>query len=229
MGGLDAIAEDLRRLAPDVVALQEVERGVRRSREIDQARSLGEALGMHHAFGASFPVERGEHGVALLSRFPISEVEVVHLPQGNGRWPRVALKARIDAPQAPFRMVCVHLTRPWGWPTSQTRARLAQIRAVRECLERDSLAAVVAGDFNSFPISPEGLAMSRWLRNAWKPWRDGWTTTFPLDTVGWPGGGIHIDHVFHDPSWQSQGNWVARPGGSDHRAVAADLLVARRP
>ena len=112
-----------------MVALQEVERGVRRSREIDQARSLGEALGMHHAFGASFPVERGEHGVALLSRFPISEVEVVRLPQGNGRWPRVALKARIDAPQTPFRMVCVHLTRPWGWPTSQTRARLAQIRA----------------------------------------------------------------------------------------------------
>ena len=81
MGGLDVIAEDLRRLAPDVVALQEVERGVRQSREIDQARSLGEALGMHHAFGASFPVERGEHGVALLSRFPMSEVEVVRLPR----------------------------------------------------------------------------------------------------------------------------------------------------
>jgi endonuclease/exonuclease/phosphatase family metal-dependent hydrolase len=229
LGGLDAIAEDVRKLSPDVVALQEVERGVRRSREIDQARALAEALGMEHAFGGSFRVERGEHGVAILSRFPMADVEIVRLPQGNGRWPRVALKARIDAPGAPFRMVCVHLTRPWGWPTSHTRARLAQIRAMRESLAGDSLAAVVAGDFNSFPISLEGLAMSRWLRNAWKPWRDGWATTFPLETVGWPGGGIHIDHVFHDASWESRGNWIARRGASDHRAVVADLAAAARP
>jgi endonuclease/exonuclease/phosphatase family metal-dependent hydrolase len=228
LGGLDAVAEDLRRLSPDVVALQEVERGVRRSREIDQARSLGEALGMEHAFGGSFSVEQGEHGIALLSRYPMSEVEAVRLPQGTGRWPRIALKARIDAPGATFRMVCVHLARPWGWPMSNTRARLAQIRTLQEVIEDDPLPAVVAGDFNSFPISLEGWSMSRTLENAWKPWRDGWATTFPLDVLGWPGGSIKIDHVFHDPTWQSRGNWVGRPGASDHRAVVTDLVVDPR-
>jgi len=225
LGGLDAVADDLRRLAPDVVALQEVERGVRRSREVDQARGLGEALGMQHAFAGSFQVEQGEHGIALLSRFPLSEVEVVRLPQGTGRWPRVALKARVDAPQGAFRIVCVHLARPWGWPLSNIGARLAQIRRIRESLAGDELPAVVAGDFNSFPISLEGIAMSRVLRNAWNPWRDGWATSFSLEAVGWPGGGIKIDHVFHDPAWESRGNWVARPGASDHRAVIADLVV----
>jgi endonuclease/exonuclease/phosphatase family metal-dependent hydrolase len=224
LGGLDAVVADLERLSPDIVALQEVERGVRRTRQIDQAKSLGEALGMEFAFGGSFTVEQGEHGIALLSRFPMSEVEKVRLPQATGRWPRIALKARIEAPGGAFRMVCVHLARPWGWPLSNTGARLAQIKAIHESLDGDELPIVVAGDFNSFPISPEGFAMSRRLRNAWNPWRDGWATTFPLRALGWPEGSIKIDHVFHDTRWKSRGNWSARPGASDHRAVAADLV-----
>ena len=224
LGGVDEVAEDLRRLAPDVVALQEVERGVRRSQSIDQARSLGEKLDMHHVFAASFSVESGEHGIAILSRFPLDEVVTQRLPQGSGRWPRVALKARIDAPGRPFRFVCVHLARPFGWPISNTGARIAQIRALLDELREDELPVIVAGDFNSLPLSIEATIVSRDLRNAWRAWRDGWVTSFPLSTVGWPIGSIKIDHIFHDSRWKSRGNWAAPSGASDHRAVIADLV-----
>jgi endonuclease/exonuclease/phosphatase family metal-dependent hydrolase len=69
---------DLRRIeavirseAPDIVALQEVDRGMARSRFDDQARLLGEALGMYAVHCITLEKERGGFGNALLSRFPL--------------------------------------------------------------------------------------------------------------------------------------------------------------
>ncbi len=224
LGGLDGIAEDLQVWDADVIALQEVERGIARSRSADQPGDLGETLGRAPAFAGSFHVGGGEHGIAILSRFPISEERSIPLPQGSGKWPRVALTARIDAPTGAFRLVCVHLARPWGWPLSNTAARLAQLDALLTDLEAEELPVVLAGDFNSLPISLEALSVTRRFTTSWRPWRDGWATSFPLEAIGLPGGSVKIDHVYHDRSWKSAGHWVAPPGASDHRPVVVDLI-----
>jgi endonuclease/exonuclease/phosphatase family metal-dependent hydrolase len=223
LGGIQEITQDLRALSADVIALQEVERGVYGSRSIDQAPTIATALGMSFAFSPSFSLEGREHGIAVLSRFPIVASETVELPRGSGRWPRVALKTRIETPFGPMRMVCIHLTRPWRVPFSHTRERLAQLGVTFEHLEGDSLAVVMAGDFNSTPISPERWLVSRHLRDSWVPWRDGWATTFSLQSIGFPWGSVKIDAIYHDAHWKSRGIWVAPLGGSDHRAVVADL------
>jgi len=225
-GGLDALAADLEALSPDLVALQEVERGIPRSRSLDQVGRLGEALGLETAFAGSFPVEEGEHGIAMLSRWPLSDLEVLPLPQGRGKWPRVALLARVETPRGSMRFVCVHLARPWGWPLSNTGTRLEQIRALRERLAREELPVIVAGDFNSVPWSPEGWLATRDLSNSWDPWRDGWGTTFPLRAIGLAGS-VKIDHVLHGQEWTARGTWVGPPGASDHRPVVADLAWSR--
>ncbi len=225
LGGLDDVASDLASLTPDLVALQEVERNIPRSRSRDQAGFLGRELGFEWAFAGSFPVEEGEHGIAILSRFPILESEVLRLPQGRGRWPRVALKVRVQTPDGPVRFVCVHLARPRGWPLSNTRARLVQIDALLASLEGDALPVVLAGDFNSLPVSAEAWKLSRQLTPAWNPWRDGWATSFPLEAIGWRAGSVKIDHVFHDDQWDNHGTWVAPKGASDHRAVISDLSL----
>ena len=226
LGGVDEVAEDLRPLGADVIALQEVERGVRRSKRVDQAESLAVALDMRAEYAASFAFQSGEHGIAILSRFPLSDVRTIRLPQGTGKWPRVAIAARIDAPR-PFRFVCVHLARPWGWPGSNLRARLGQIRFLLSELEDETLPLVIAGDFNSLPFSLEAMAMLRRFDTTWDPWRDGWATSFSLSTIGFPTGSIRIDHVYVDESWTTRGSWVAPPGASDHRAVIADLVPRR--
>jgi endonuclease/exonuclease/phosphatase family metal-dependent hydrolase len=225
LGSLEALTEDLRLLEADVVALQEVERGVRRSREIDQARVLADALGFEHVFAGSFTLQTGEHGIAILSRFPLRDPRVIRLPQGDGRWPRSALTARIEADAGPFLMVCLHLTRPWSWPLSHTRARIAQIRTLLATLADEELPVVIAGDFNCLPISWEVMLITRHLANAWRPWRDGWAASFPLRAIGFPFGAVKIDHVFHDDSWESRGFWVAPRGASDHHPVVADLRL----
>src|SRR5690606_41483172 len=65
---LERTAAVLRRLDPDVVALQEVDQGVARSGGEDQAARLGELLGMHHAFGAFMDYQGGHYGMAILSQ-----------------------------------------------------------------------------------------------------------------------------------------------------------------
>ncbi len=227
LGGLDRLADDLRTLGPDLVALQEVEQGIARSRSQDQAGHLGRALEFHSAFAGSFPVDGGEHGIAVLSRYPILEEETLRLPRGGGKWPRVALKVRVDAPGGPVTFVCVHLARPWGWPLSNVRARLGQIDALRAWLADVEDPLIVAGDFNSLPVSPEAWSMSRGLETAWRPWRDGWAASFPLESIGWPAGAIQIDHVFHDDHWTTRGLWAGTLSASDHRPILADLI--RKP
>jgi endonuclease/exonuclease/phosphatase family metal-dependent hydrolase len=224
LDGIDHVAEDLKALAGDVIALQEVERGVRRSKKVDQAQTLAEALGMHAEYAPSFAFQSGEHGVAILSRFRVSDVQTIRLPQGSGKWPRVALTARIEAPR-PFRFVCVHLARPWGWPGSNLRARLDQIRFLVDQLKDEPLPIVIAGDFNSLPFSVEAATMLRHYATTWDPWRDGWATSFSLSSIGWPVGSIKIDHVYIDEHWKTRGTWVAPQGASDHRAVLADLVA----
>lgn len=223
LGGLPGIIEDLRRLSADVIAIQEAEKGIYGSREIDQARTLADSLRMEYAYAPSFSLEGREHGIAILSRFPLSEIERVALPQGSGRWPRVALTTRVAFPEAATRVVCVHLTRPVRVPFSHTRDRLAQLKAVFDAIENDSLPCIVAGDFNSTPLSPERWLISRHLADSWTPWRDGWATTFPLSSIGLPLGSVKIDAIYHERTWRSIGTWVAPPGASDHRPVVTDL------
>jgi len=223
LGGIRGITEDLRSLSADVIAIQEVERGRFGSRKIDHAATLANALGMKYVYAPSFSLDGREHGIAVLSRFPMSDPETLELPQGTGRWPRVALKTRIETPQGPVRFICVHLTRPWKMPFSHTRERMAQLRTIFASLEGDSLPPIMAGDFNSTPFSPERWIISSHLQDSWAPWRDGWAFTFPLSSIGMPAGSVKIDAVYHDRSWRCNGTWVAPLGSSDHCPVVADV------
>jgi endonuclease/exonuclease/phosphatase family metal-dependent hydrolase len=102
--GLEAVARVLEAAAPQVIALQEVDRDTRRARHEDQTAWLADRLGMpYHCFGAATPwLGGGEYGVSLISAFPLLEQKVTHLwvPQGQdvphgAREPRVVLSAKL--------------------------------------------------------------------------------------------------------------------------------------
>jgi hypothetical protein len=58
---LERAAATLRPLDADFIALEEVDRNARRSGSVDQARLLGDLLGMRPAFGAFMDYQGGEH------------------------------------------------------------------------------------------------------------------------------------------------------------------------
>lgn len=66
---------------PDLVALQGVDRGTKRTKNADQARFLAAQLKMNYVFVKTQNEDGGETGNAILSRFPIGPHKVLQLPK----------------------------------------------------------------------------------------------------------------------------------------------------
>ena len=206
-------AATLRALEPDLVALQEVDNGVARSGGIDQAKELGAALGMHHAFGSFMDYQGGRYGMAILSRLPIRTQRVIQLPPGDE--PRIALLVEVETEDgALVSLISVHL----NWVHDDV-LRFAQAETL--CRELDALATLylVVGDFNDEPGSRTLALFEARARQAAKP--DGARFTYPS-----PAPEKEIDFVYAAPKTQldvGEVRVVDERMGSDHRPVLAAL------
>lgn len=82
---LERIAGVIRGAKPDIVALQEVDRMVPRSGEVDQLAKLAELTELSGRFGKSIPLAGGAYGNAILTRLPVVAHEVMALPGAEAR------------------------------------------------------------------------------------------------------------------------------------------------
>src|SRR5450759_2196656 len=69
---LTRIAELIQREGADIVALQEVDKGVERTGRRDWPAELAALTGMTCVFNNNFHYQGGEYGNAMLTRFPVS-------------------------------------------------------------------------------------------------------------------------------------------------------------
>jgi endonuclease/exonuclease/phosphatase family metal-dependent hydrolase len=216
---------DLRRAAavivaqrPDVVLLQEIDRGTGRTGGVDQARTLAELTGLpYHAFGRFMDYRGGAYGMAVLSATPILDSANHRLPDGEE--PRSALAARIrpapDGPEMVFVGIHLYRTGP---------ERLAQAERLVEVLARESAPVLLVGDFNSEPGDPVlELLAGHWEMPAKAP--DA-RLTFPADEPV-----KEIDFVLYRPAERFrllEYRAVDERVASDHRPVLAVLEVLAR-
>ncbi|HSK18569.1 MAG TPA: endonuclease/exonuclease/phosphatase family protein [Longimicrobiales bacterium] len=213
------IAAVIRRMSPDVVALQEVDNGVARSGGEDQAARLGEILGMYHAFGSFMDYQGGRYGMAILSRCPIRSAEPVRLVDGNE--PRIALAVTIAQPDSSvLTVVNVH----FDW-VGDDGFRFQQAREVAEYLDGIDGPWILAGDFNDQPGSRTLELFQARAREAAKPRgkRFTFSSTEPVR---------EIDFVFAAPAavWSvGTVEVVDEPMASDHRPVIAELSTVASP
>ncbi len=204
----------------DVVALQEVDLAAKRSGYTNQVNGLARRLQMHPAFGSFMPYQGGHYGMAMLSRFPIVRTTSLRLPEGNE--PRVALVCEIVEPTGQhFLAVNVH----FDWVKDDT-FRLAQAQVVADYLDAATLPFLLMGDFNDVPESNTLGLFRQVATEAAKPAER--SKTFPANDPT-----KEIDFVFYSSNgrWEAAGARVLdEPAASDHRPVAADLVLrpARR-
>ena len=142
---LKRIASVLRKLNPDLVALQEIDHSCTRSGKADQAAALGNLLGMHHRFGKFMDFQGGQYGLAVLSRFPIQKSVRHQLTPGAE--PRCALEViiRPTTPGPLLSFVSIHS----DW--TRESFRVAQANDLIMGLMERRHAIVLAGDFNAEP------------------------------------------------------------------------------
>jgi endonuclease/exonuclease/phosphatase family metal-dependent hydrolase len=210
---LDRIARVIRESRADVVTLQEVDLNTRRTLGVDQARALGERLGMQHRFGQFMPYQGGFYGMAILSHLPILSHTNHALPPGPE--PRTTLTARIQLPDGgPQLLVAsIHFYR--------TEAeRLAQARATVAALAGEPGPVVLAGDFNSRPGDPVMVMLAETFTEVPK--------AAPSHTFPSPAPDHEIDYFLVRPAARFVGSTARvldERVASDHRPILLELRL----
>src|SRR6476646_3876876 len=72
---LQRIADVINHEHPDLVGLQEVDRGVKRTEGLDEIAELARMTRMEFAFAHNLDYQGGQYGVAILSRFAIEKID----------------------------------------------------------------------------------------------------------------------------------------------------------
>ncbi|MHA7650101.1 endonuclease/exonuclease/phosphatase family protein [Mycobacterium sp. ML4] len=225
----------VRRLDPDVLALQEVDFDQPRSGRADLTAAAAEAMGaVQHRFvaaisgtpGATWMAATGReqpgtaaYGIALLSRFPATSWQVVRLPRIPMRFPMYlpGPKKVMIVDEEPRAAVIARLQTPLGLMTvANTHPSFVPAWNVRQLrrLVRDLRGLpgprLLVGDLNLTPGPVHRWTGMRPLASA---------TTFPADAPS-----RQLDHIVTDDTQLRAGATVAELMPiSDHRPLVADL------
>jgi endonuclease/exonuclease/phosphatase family metal-dependent hydrolase len=139
---LDEIADELKAMQADVIALQEVDVGVRRSGFVDQPAALAAALGYHYVFAASIKWDQGDYGLAVFSRWPITGFHRYRLDATWAAEPRIVLEATVCVAGRPLHLYNHHAD-------GRALSRDAGFAALKEIVKGDvGNGVLVLGDFN---------------------------------------------------------------------------------
>ncbi len=161
----ERIARVIARHAPDIVALQELDVGRRRSNGVDQANLIARHLEMEQIFSAALHVEEGRYGNAILTRLPMRLIKADTLPSPatrRPREPRGALWVAIEAGDIEIQVLNTH----FGLSPNERKAQ-ADALAGPDWLADPACRnpAVLCGDLNALPNAPACRRVGQWLQN----------------------------------------------------------------
>ncbi|MBN1514021.1 MAG: endonuclease/exonuclease/phosphatase family protein [Phycisphaerae bacterium] len=173
---LERIAEIIRRSEADLVALQEVDRGVKRTDRVDQPARLAELTGLHVVFERNIEHQGGDYGNAVLSRLPVDRHQNYHLPQSRPGEQRGLLEVHVTLDGKPLVFYATHFD---YHPSDEER--MASVAVLKEKTAPQSGTPVfVAGDLNDTPDSRVLAAATAFLVDTCED-DSGAVLTYPAD------------------------------------------------
>ncbi|MBN1488735.1 MAG: endonuclease/exonuclease/phosphatase family protein [Phycisphaerae bacterium] len=209
---IERIAGVIRQTEPDLVALQEVDRGVERSGRADQPAELARLTGMHVVFEQNVPRQGGDYGNAVLSRYPIERHAHHFLPRFGSGEQRGMLEVHVRVDGRPLVFLATHFDhRP---DDGERLASVAELR--KHVAEWKDLPVIVAGDLNATPDSPVIAQATEFLHDGFTAGTgDGFT--FPADEPN-----RRIDYILHNGAAgleAVESCVIPEPLASDHRPL----------
>lgn len=147
---IDSIAAVINSVQPDLVALQEIDVHTHRSgTDLHEAKRLAELTNMHAFFVKTFDYDGGAYGIAVLSKFPITDSAGYLLPKEAGTREEVRglCLIKINLPDGqPLYFASTHLG-------LSKNTRLLQADSILRVISEISDPFIIGGDFNSKPGS----------------------------------------------------------------------------
>ena len=144
----------------DVILANELDDGCARSCNKNTARELALAMGMNYAWGLEFielvndENEKGFHGNAIFSRWPIRRAGVIRLPEQYNWYfdrqrrigGRLAVYAELDVKGQALGVVSIHLEN-----RTDSSGRRAQMEVILETVKRElaGMPIIMGGDLNT--------------------------------------------------------------------------------
>jgi len=220
--GLARVAAEIEAADPDLVSLNEVDDGTRRSGGVNEASYLAGATGLRAVFGPTLlGYDGGRFGNAILSRYPVIESHNTPLPQVTGFEARALLTATVRVGHRPVSFSALHLSAGVGG----TEDRVVEAEAVARVLGTARLPTIVAGDLNSPPDDLPVRILRPYLLDAQEQSGTGAGLTVPQSDPD-----RRIDYVLYDNSFTAVrgGTRVLPSDVSDHRSVLTVLALRRK-
>jgi endonuclease/exonuclease/phosphatase family metal-dependent hydrolase len=220
------IAEVIAEMSVDVVALQELDLGRRRSSRADQTKMIAEQLGWYSHFHPAMRRDDEHYGNAILSRYQLDLRRAVELP---GKPPffcrenRAAIEVSIETNLGKVHIINTHLG--LGWRERVVQAQLFTSAEWRAAVAED-MPLILLGDFNSLRGSRPYRTLNRHLRDvreliqANRP-TPTYPTRFPV---------LAVDHIFVNRAVQPLTVLVHRSSlariASDHFPLIAEFALS---
>ena len=217
-GQLDLIriAQSIKDSNADLVALQEVDRGADRTGRRDLLNEIAFHTGLTPLFGKNIPLQGGEYGNAILSRYPIRKSSNLLYQSVGGGEQRGLLQAEVDVDGHPVVFCSTHLDHRADDATR--RACIPEI--LKAAASHPGLPFILAGDFNDQPGSRFDVEMNSHFKDAWR-------------LAGISGGGTYptnhpdrrIDFIWIQGPIKALAAEVRSGDGSDHLPLLATLQL----
>jgi len=212
------IAELIKREGADIVALQEVDKGVGRTARRDLPAELAELTGMTCVFSNNYNFQGGEYGNAVLTRFPIKRWTNTHYQKVNETEQRGLLQLTLDVRGREIVFMATHIDH-----RSDDAARWSNVGEIEGLLKQyGGHSIVICGDFNDTPDSRVCRRMNELLDDTWALVGTGDGFTIPAEKPR-----KRIDYI-----WISKNKtlaplkvWVPRSDASDHLPVLAEFRL----
>lgn len=213
------IAEVIATYSPDVVALQELDVGRRRTGSVDQVQAIAVHLGMTPFFNPTIKIAEEQYGDAILTTLNMRLIEADALPSFGEQ--RGALWVEIEHRGISLNVITTHLGLSRRDRSEQVTALLGPAWLGNVDCKSPK---ILLGDFNALPSSLAYRQITREFVDVWtdRPVRP--KKTFPSRLPM-----LRIDHIFVDLQLKisevNVGDTRMAKTASDHLPLFADVHI----
>ena len=218
------ISEMIARENPDLVALQEVDKGVLRTQRRDFPEELAALTRMTCIFSNNFSHQGGEYGNAILTKLPILKSANSRYQSSRNREQRGLLHVTVEFQGEPLVFMNTHIDY-----RSDDTERLASVVEAEEIIRNYAGSPIIlCGDFNDVPDSAVHVRLKEHFRDVWEMIGNGSGLTYSSEH---PAKRIDYIWISKDQRLRPLRVWVEETPASDHLPLVADLewLPRERP